>query len=192
MPYSLTVSHVGLYVKEVQPMVDFYTRVMGFAISDRGMRPAGEIVFLTRDPNDHHQFVIASGRPDDPGFNVINQVSFRVDSMETLRELHDALQGEAVKEITTLTHGNALSVYFRDPENNRIEVFIDTPWYVPQPHHLMLDFSMPDKELWALIEKHVRANPGFKPVAEWSKDMERRIAQATANRKGAKKQKAHA
>jgi catechol 2,3-dioxygenase-like lactoylglutathione lyase family enzyme len=187
MPYSLTVSHVGLYVRNVEPMVDFYTRVLGFAISDRGPRPGGEIVFLTRDPHDHHQLVLATGRPDDVNFNLINQISFRVDSLATLREIHDGLKGEAVKEITTLTHGNALSVYFRDPEQNRIEVFIDTPWYVPQPHHLMLDFSMPDSELLALIEKHVRANPGFRPVAEWSKDMERRIAQATANRKGARK-----
>jgi len=31
----------------MQPMVDFYTRFMGFAIADRGPRPGGEIVFLT-------------------------------------------------------------------------------------------------------------------------------------------------
>jgi catechol 2,3-dioxygenase-like lactoylglutathione lyase family enzyme len=187
MPYSLTISHVGLYVKDVAAMVDFYTRVLGFAVSDRGMRPAGEIAFLTRDPHDHHQFVIASGRPDDVNFNVINQISFRVDSLATLKELHGGLQGEAVKDITTLTHGNALSCYFRDPEYNRIEVFIDTPWYVPQPHHLDLDLTMPDDQLWALIEKHVRAMPGFRPVAEWTADMERRIAQATASRKTARR-----
>lgn len=183
MPFSLTLSHVGLYVKDVSAMVDFYTCVLGFAVSDRGVRPAGEIVFLTRDPHDHHQFVLASGRPDDLPFNVVNQVSFRVDSLATLKELHAVLQEEPVSEITTLTHGNALSIYFRDPEGNRIELFIDTPWYVPQPHHLMVDLTLPDKELWALIEKHVRANPGFKPAAQWSAEMERRIAQATAQRR---------
>jgi catechol 2,3-dioxygenase-like lactoylglutathione lyase family enzyme len=186
MPYSLTISHVGLYVTDLAPMVDFYTRVLGFALSDRGPRPGGEIVFLTRDPRDHHQLVLATGRPDNLNFNVINQISFRVDSLATLRDLHAGLEGEAVKEITTLTHGNALSVYFRDPEYNRIELFIDTPWYVPQPHHLNVDLSLSDSALWSLIEKHVRSTPGFKPVGEWSADMERRIAQATANRKMAR------
>jgi catechol 2,3-dioxygenase-like lactoylglutathione lyase family enzyme len=183
MPYSLAISHVGIYVKDMQPMVDFYTRFMGFAIADRGSRPGGEIVFLTRDPREHHQFVLASGRPDDVNFNLINQISFRVDSLATLREMHEGLKREAVKEITTLTHGNALSVYFRDPEYNRIELLIDTPWYVPQPHHLNVDFALSDSELWGVIEKHVRATPGFRPVAEWVKDIERSIAQATANRR---------
>ena len=183
MPYSLTISHVGLFVHDMQPMVDFYTRFMGFAIADRGTRPAGEIVFLTRDPREHHQFVLASGRPADLPFNVVNQVSFRVDSLATLREMHKGLQSESVKEITTLTHGNALSIYFRDPEHNRIELLIDTPWYVPQPHHILVDLALSDGALWALIEKHVRSMPGFKPVEEWQADIERKIAQATANRR---------
>ena len=192
MSYNLQLSHVGVYVKDMAPMVDFYTRVLGFAVSDRGTRPAGEIVFLTRDPRDHHQVVLASGRPDELNFNVVNQISFRVDSMATLRELRGGLDGEAVKDITTLTHGNALSIYFRDPEQNRIELFIDTPWYVPQPHHLMVDLSLPEDQLWALIEKHARSMPGFKPLAEWKPDIERRIAQATAGRKTARKEKSHA
>jgi len=186
MPYSLSISHVGIFVKDMQPMVDFYTRFMGFAIADRGPRPGGEIVFLTRDPREHHQLVLASGRPADMNFNVVNQISFRVDGLATLRQMHEGLKSEAVKEITTLTHGNALSVYFRDPEYNRIELLIDTPWYVPQPHHLIVDLALPDDQLWALIEKHVRSMPGFKPVAEWAADIERRIAQATAKRQGAR------
>lgn len=188
MPYSLTISHVGIFVNDMPRMVDFYTRFLGFAVSDRGIRSGGgEIVFMTRDPREHHQLVLASGRPAALQFNLINQISFRVDSLATLRELHDGFKNEAVKEITTLTHGNALSVYFRDPEHNRIELLIDTPWYVPQPHHLMVDFSLPDGELWAAIEKHVRSMPGFKPQAEWAAEIERKIAHATTNRQTARR-----
>ena len=32
-----------------------------------------------------------------------------------------------------MNHGNAWSVYFRDPEGNRIEIFCDTEWYIEQP-----------------------------------------------------------
>lgn len=33
------------------------------------------------------------------------------------------------------------------------------------------------------IEKHVRATPGFKPQAEWVKEIERKITQAGAQRR---------
>lgn len=187
MSFTLTFSHVGIYVKDMAPMVDFYTRFMGFAVADRGARTGGgEIVFLTRDSGEHHQFVLASGRPDELQFNIVNQLSFRVDSLATLKEMHEGLKQEKkVSNITTLTHGNALSCYFHDPENNRIELLIDTPWYVPQPHRLLVDLTLPDAELWALIEKHVRATPGFKPVAEWKQEIERKIAAAGAARRTA-------
>ena len=183
MPYSLTFSHVGIYVVDMAKMVDFYTRFLGFAIADRGPNPNGEIVFLTRDAREHHQFVLISGRPAELPFNLINQLSFRVDSLATLKELHQGLKSEPVSDIVTLTHGNALSCYFRDPEKNRVELLIDTPWYVPQPCRIPIDLSLPNDELWAIIEKHVRATPGFRPVAEWRKDMDSRIEKAGAERR---------
>jgi catechol-2,3-dioxygenase len=186
MSFSLTLSHVGFHVTDIDRMVDFYGRFLGFAVSDRGARGnGGEIVFMTRDPREHHQLVLATGRPAEPGFNIINQLSFRVDSLETLREIHRGLKQEKVEDLGPVTHGNALSIYFRDPEGNRIEVLIDTPWYVPQPHRVAVDLTLPDDELWAGIERHVRATPGFKTRAEWAVEIERRIGQATAARRTA-------
>ena len=185
MSFTLTLSHVGIFVTDVQRMVDFYTRFLGFVVSDREARDGREIVFLTRDPREHHQFVLASGRPDDLPFNLINQISFRVDSLATLRSLYRGLKNEPVVDLGPTTHGNALSIYFRDPEGNRIEILIDTPWYVPQPCRLPVDMLLPDAELWAAIEKQVRAMPGFMPREEWMLAFERKIAQATAQRQAA-------
>jgi catechol 2,3-dioxygenase-like lactoylglutathione lyase family enzyme len=182
MAFSLTLSHVGIFVTDIQRMVDFYTRFLGFVVSDRGMRTDGEIVFMTRDPREHHQFVMAAGRPANIPFNLINQLSFRVDSLATLRALYRGLKNEQVVDLGPVTHGNALSVYFHDPEKNRVELLIDTPWYVPQPYRIPVDLMLPDNELWAAIEKLVRATPGFRLRAEWAAEIERKIAQATAQR----------
>ena len=81
---KLWLSHVGFYVTDINKMVDFYTRFLGFTVSDRGPRPDGEIVFMTRDASEHHQLVFASGRPAELSFNVINQISFRLDGLATL------------------------------------------------------------------------------------------------------------
>lgn len=37
---------------------------------------------------------------------------------------------------------NAISIYARDPEGNRLEIFIDTPWYVDQPMRVPVDFGL--------------------------------------------------
>ena len=177
MSFGLTLSHVGVFVTDMPKMVDFYTGFLGFAVSDRGTLAdgRGEIVFLTRDPREHHQFVLATGRPADLSFNIVNQLSFRVDSLDTLRELQRGLKNEQATELGPITHGNALSVYFHDPEGNRIELFVDTPWYVKQPLRIPLDMSLSDGELWKYAEAEARKQPGFQPVEDWRREIARRM-----------------
>jgi catechol-2,3-dioxygenase len=186
MSYGLTLSHVGLFVTDLPRMVDFYTGFLGFAESDRGgTSNGGEIVFLTRDSREHHQLVLATGRPADLPYNIVNQLSFRVDSLDTLRELRRGIRNEHASELGPITHGNALSVYLHDPEKNRVELLIDTPWYVPQPCRVPVDFSLPDDALWATIERAVRALPGFMSRETWAAEIDKRIAEATARRRRA-------
>jgi len=164
-------SHMGLYVTDTARMEDFYTRLLGFAVTDRGAleTPRGtvDLVFLSRDPREHHQIVLASGRPPAGGFNPINQISFRMADFAGLREMHRLLEKEGVGELAPVSHGNALSVYFKDPEGNRIELFIDTPWYVRQPLRIPMDMKLSDAELWDWAEREARRQPGFTPVEEW-------------------------
>jgi catechol-2,3-dioxygenase len=163
----LAFSHFGMFVADIARMEDFYTRVLGFTVTDRGdlETPRGRLflVFLSRDPKDHH-------------FNPINQISFRMDDFASLREMHRRLLAEKVKEMYPVSHGNAMSVYFHDPEGNRIELFIDTPWYCHQPVRMPMDMSLPDDELWRAVEAEARKQPDFKPVETWRAEIERRIA----------------
>jgi catechol 2,3-dioxygenase-like lactoylglutathione lyase family enzyme len=181
MTPQLSFSHMGLFVADVARMQDFYTRVLGFAVTDRGELETADgpltLVFLSRDPREHHQIVLASGRPVRLEFNAINQISFRVQDLAGLREMHRRLQKEAgVTHISPITHGNTLSVYFRDPEGNRMEVFIDTPWYVRQPQRIPIDMKLSDAELWAWAEAEARKQPDFKPVEQWRAEISRKMA----------------
>lgn len=176
---QLAFSHIGIFVTDLQGMADFYTRLLGFAITDRGTldTPRGpvELVFMSRDPREHHQFVLAGGRPAELAFNPINQISFRMADFAGLREMYRRLQNEPVSEIAPVSHGNALSVYFRDPEGNRIELFIDTPWYVHQPLRIPMDMSLSDEALWKWAEDNARKLPGFRPVEEWRAELAKRL-----------------
>src|SRR5512134_543726 len=178
----ISFSHFGLYAADLAKMEDFYTRFMGFTVTDRGALevPGGKVdlVFLSRDPREHHQIVLASGRPADLPFNVVNQLSFRVDSLADLRALHARLQREPVTDIRPISHGNALSVYFRDPEGNRVELFVDTPWYVEQPVRVPLDMNLSDSEIWAWAERDAHSRAGFMPVEEWRAGLRAKLARS--------------
>ncbi|MBX3490362.1 hypothetical protein [Parvibaculum sp.] len=63
------------------------------------------MALLNRDPREHHRIVIASGRPAAPGFNVINQLSFRLRRLTDLRYYHRLLADEPISEMHTVTHG---------------------------------------------------------------------------------------
>jgi catechol 2,3-dioxygenase len=178
-PLRLAFSHVGLFVTNLEPMVDFYTRVLGFTVSDRGVLPGrGELVFLSRLPDEHHQIVLVTGRPRDVSYTTVNQLSFRLPTLEDLREAHAAISKEPVSEFRIVSHGNAWSVYFHDPEGNRIELLVDTPWYTPQPYAEPLDLSLPDDEILRRTEAECRARPGFLTRQAWRDEQARRMAVA--------------
>ena len=177
---ALALSHFGFFVRDLERMADFYTRLFGFTVSDRGQLGSAALVFLTRDPREHHQIVLVSGRPEESAFNPINQISFRAEALADLRALHRAILEEpGVSEIAPVSHGNALSVYFRDPEGNRVEVFIDTPWYVEQPVRIPMELSLADEALWAWAERTARALPGFRPLEDWRAGLANKITQSS-------------
>jgi catechol-2,3-dioxygenase len=106
---------------------------------------------------------------------VVNQISFTADSIETLQEFHHKLHVAGVAELLPITHGNALSVYCKDPEGNRIEIYIDTPWYVSQPLRVPMPIELPAQELLAWAEQHARQLPGFRPRSVWRAEMVKRM-----------------
>jgi catechol 2,3-dioxygenase len=171
---ALTFSHMGFYVRNLERMARFYKDVMCFFETDRGDLGPVQLMFLSRDPSEHHQIVLASGRPTDLAFSVINQISLRVPDLSTLREVRNRVMAEAdVTDLVCATHGNAISIYFRDPEGNRLEVFMDMPWYCEQPLREPIDLDQSDDIVMARAEAIARSRPGFKSRAEWQAGMER-------------------
>lgn len=173
---AVSFSHFGFFVRDIDAMEDFFRRVLGFTVTDRGGLGAVRLVFLSRDPNEHHQIVLATGRPEGLAFNPINQISFRVAGIAELRHFFDALKDEPVTEMSPVTHGNAISLYFRDPEGNRIELFMDTDWYCEQPVREPVDFTKSNEDIIARAEEIARGLPNFKPRGEWVEEMRAKMA----------------
>jgi catechol-2,3-dioxygenase len=173
-------SHFGLHVTDLPRMEDFYTRVVGLLVTDRGaLRDDGPtLVFLSRNPDEHHQLVLATGRPPGIEFNVVNQISFKLPALPDLKAAHRRLRDEGIKQFRIVTHGNAWSIYVADPEGNRVELFVDTPWHTPQPFAEPFDIEAPLEAIETLTERLCRSRPGFAMRAEWRAAQAARMATA--------------
>ena len=176
MTAPAALSHFGIHVTDIARMEEFYTRALGLLVSDRGTLAHGPtLVFLSRDPDEHHQLVLVTGRPPGGGYNVVNQISFKLPSLPDLKEAHARMREEGVKEFRIVTHGNAWSVYFADPEGNRVELFVDTPWHTPQPFAEPFDVEAPVETIMAETERICRSRPGFASRAAWRSEQVARM-----------------
>ena len=180
---NLKFSHMGLSVSDIARMEAFYTGVLGFTVTDRGTAGGMQLVFLSRDPFDHHQIVLATGRPANLPANTanpqfgpsINQISFKMGSLADLRDIHDRLLGGGASDLFPANHGIAWSIYAHDPEGNNLEFFVDTDWYITQPFLIPLEFDKSDAEITELTKSLCESSEGYEPYGDWRTRVARRM-----------------
>lgn len=144
--------HTGFWVEDLAKMRDFYTRVLGLTVTDED-EELGIVFFSSRPEVEHHEFVLANGRTAPAGSLLTHQVSWRVDSLETIVEYHKRFRAEGVQVQQEVTHGNAIGIYFFDPEGNRNEVYLRLDKDVRQPFRKSLNL---DQDLEAILAEAER------------------------------------
>jgi catechol 2,3-dioxygenase len=163
-------NHVGIFVRELEPMVSFYRDALGMVVTDRGTTFGRGVVFLSSDPAHHHQLVLAEGR-DQGQPSTLCQLSFLLPDLAALRSMVKALAALGVTPTRLANHGTSWSVYAEDPEANPIELYVNSPWYVSQPRAEGLDLDLSDEEIWAATEAMCRQDPTFKSMQTWGDEL---------------------
>ncbi|MDH6219529.1 VOC family protein [Streptomyces pseudovenezuelae] len=146
MPKVTRLGHVGLFVTDPEVMLDFYSGFLGMTVTDRDERR----VFLSSRPGEeHHELLLAKDkeRHTDP-----QQLSFVVQSLSDLREFYAQIVERKYSIDHVNNHGNAIGCYFRDPEDNRVEVYWHTGIDWPQPYSQPIDLSLTEAELLGLLD----------------------------------------
>jgi len=146
MPKVTRLGHVGLFVRDPEVMLDFYANFLGMTVTDRDERR----VFLSSRPEEeHHELLLAKNeeRHTDP-----QQLSFLVASLADLRVFYAQIveRGYSIDHVNN--HGNAIGCYFRDPEDNRVEVYWHTDIDWPQPFSEPVDLSLSEEELLNVLK----------------------------------------
>lgn len=180
---NLKFSHMGISVIDIAKMETFYTEVLGFTVTDRGEIPGMSLVFLSRDPMDHHQIVLATGRPAEMPANTanpqfgpsINQISFKMGTIADLRDIKQRLEEGGGSALFPANHGIAWSIYAHDPEGNNLEFYVDSDWYMDQPFLIPLDFTKSDSDIYDQTRALCEGSPGFEPYGQWRDRVAKRM-----------------
>jgi catechol-2,3-dioxygenase len=151
MPRVSGLGHLGIFVRDIDRMTAFYRDFLGMQVTKQD--PEGSMMFLSSDPDSvDHEIALMTGRADDDGPPLIQQISLRVPSLDDLRTFHRNLKDQGYKIDQVVTHLSAIGCYFFDPEGNRTEVF----WLTGLPSWVMIgipiDVERPEAEIMADID----------------------------------------
>ena len=145
------IGHVGIYARDLMNMRRFYTEVVGLTIADEDLD--GGAVFMSSDPErEHHEFVLFRSEQQQ---TCVQQISFSCEQAQDVVNYYHRFKEHGVVFDRVVSHGNAIGLYFFDPEGNRCEVYWTTPFRAHQPYGVAVDLTRPIEEIVREIEADV-------------------------------------
>ena len=118
------VGHVVLNVKDVDASIKFYTEALGLELMAHNTER--HMAFLSFGTQHHDIALFKAPVGAEQGGLGLNHIAMQIDGgLEELRELHGRLLTAGAEVQRTTDHSTTFSVYFIDPDGNRLEIFAD-------------------------------------------------------------------
>ena len=119
--------HYVLYVRDMKPMVEFYTEIVGLDIA--GTTFGGRATALTGGRTHHELLLIEVGNAKGPltGERIgLYHTGWKIgDNDDDLRNTLEKCKTNGVRIIGTTDHGISHSIYTIDPDGNEVELYVD-------------------------------------------------------------------
>jgi catechol 2,3-dioxygenase len=124
------IGHVLLRVSDVERSRAFYSTVLGLKVVEEDPEHGG--IFMALEGQGHTvdlfpaQNAEAAPRATAGGVGV-HHIAFHVGSEEALRDAYFTLQDHGVIVVRAVDHVSQKSIYFDDPDGNRLEIYYELP-----------------------------------------------------------------
>lgn len=135
--------HVGMYARNPALLAEFYRDVLGMQIvggSDANST-LGTSAFLSSRPGEESHEIAMLNNP------ALAHRAFKVRSLAALKQFYQTIVTRGIPIEFQFLHGVSFAFYFRDPEDNLIEVYWSTGMAYPQPCAQAIDLSKTEDEL---------------------------------------------
>ena len=117
--------HVVLNVRDAAESRDFYTRTLGLRISHEDLKQGAVFPEFGREHHELALFQMATGEPPEASQPGLHHMAWQLGSFEELQAAYRDLKAMGVAVESTIEHNVTRSVYFRDPDGNRVELYCD-------------------------------------------------------------------
>jgi catechol-2,3-dioxygenase len=124
------IGHVLLKVADPKRSKEFYTDVLGFTVVEEDPEHGG--TFMTLGEQGHTLDLSPIDDPESaqrPALNRVgvHHIAFQVDSYEALKDAYFTLQERGIEVVRAVDHVSQQSIYFHDPDGNRLEIYYELP-----------------------------------------------------------------
>jgi catechol-2,3-dioxygenase len=125
MPQTRSLGHIVLKVRDAQKSKEFYTRALGLKVAFEDARQG--VVFLSYGVKHHDLalFQFASGESAPASAPGLHHTAWQVASFAELQAAHRELGELGIHVESVIEHNVSRSIYFHDPDGNRVEIYCD-------------------------------------------------------------------
>lgn len=117
-------AHVVRRTAQLEKMIQWYCTVLGAEVVHRD----ATLAFLTYD-DEHHRIAVVGipGLEEAPAMAAgTDHIAFTYGDLGDLLHTYRRLKAEGIEPFWCINHGPTLSMYYKDPDNSRVELQVDT------------------------------------------------------------------
>lgn len=117
--------HVVLKVRDAQASKAFYSRVLGLQVAHEDRQRGAVFLSFGTEHHDLALFQLATGDAPEATQPGLHHTAWQLESFEALQDAHRELGRLGIAVESTVEHNVTRSVYFHDPDGNRVELYCD-------------------------------------------------------------------
>jgi catechol 2,3-dioxygenase len=131
-----TLHHFGVATSHSERMVEWYSKVLGMVTiystsnaleSEAGVSPG--LTFVSNDKANHRLAIISlpelKDDADKKGHVKLQHVAFEYATIDDLLNSYTRIKELGIEPFLTTDHGVSIAFYYKDPDGNTIELFVD-------------------------------------------------------------------
>ena len=117
--------HIVLSVRNAARSRDFYTRTLGLSVSHEDLDRGAVFLSFGREHHELALFQMATGAAPDAAQPGLHHMAWQLGSFAELQAAYRELKALGVPIESTIEHNVTRSIYFPDPDGNRVELYCD-------------------------------------------------------------------